>query len=89
MFAMGIMLCLIGYGLIWTGVERFRGDKVSLMGAFGLPGGTVTEIDPGGATGPKHGAENTIVGWLKRRAEGVALGGPGGAIGRWVWKHIT
>lgn len=95
MFAMGIMLLLIGYGLIWTGVERFRGDKVSLLGAFGLPGGTVTTVGSGGETGPaapSGSVVSDVVQWVFQHAasgaKGAATGGPGGAAGRWVLQHL-
>lgn len=46
MFAAGVGLFVVGYALIWTGVERFRGKDYSILSALGVAGGgTVTPDD--------------------------------------------
>ena len=55
MFAAGAGLFVIGYALVWTGVQRFRGNDYSLLASLGMSGAgqTSTLTDSGtGKNGP-------------------------------------
>lgn len=49
MLALGVGLWTFGYALTWTGIQRFRGNNVSLLQSLGFAGGQVTKVTGGGS----------------------------------------
>lgn len=60
MLALGVGMFTFGYALIWTGVERFRGNNVSLLQSLGFAGGEVNRVTGGSSSGDDQSKVGTV-----------------------------
>lgn len=59
MFSAGVMLFMFGYGLAWTGIQRFRGSKVTLLQAMGWQGGEQHKVAGSSGGGVKPSSDTS------------------------------
>jgi hypothetical protein len=60
MLFLGVGCFTFGYALLWTGVERFRGNNVSLLQSLGFNGGEVNRVTGGGSETGQSGDQSKV-----------------------------